>query len=186
MASRPPTGSPAPLQWVRVAFFRQAALLLPSAFLLAVLLFLLTHGRGDPGFGVYPFFEDWVGSRLAVSFPEGRFVEQSLLFFLPLYVVTLLFLLCIGVAESALFGARPRRERAGYARALGRVFVILYLPMTILIMVLGDRSARLYAPGALVAPLLTALTPFLAAPAALLPAILLAVPVALARRAMAP
>ena len=41
-----------PLESLRaVTFLRQIALLLPSAFLVGVLLFLLTHGRGDPGFG---------------------------------------------------------------------------------------------------------------------------------------
>jgi hypothetical protein len=167
-----------------VTFFRQAALLLPSAFLLAVLLFLLTHGRSDPGFGVYPFFEAWVGSALAATFPEGRFVEQALLFFLPLYLLTLLFLLCIGVAESAIFGPRPRGERSAYGRAFGKVFVLAYLPATIALMVAGDRLATLYAPGALVAPLLAALAPFLAAPAALLPAALIAIPVAAVGKAV--
>lgn len=167
-----------------MTFFRQAALLLPSAFLLAVLLFLLTHGRSDPGFGVYPFFEAWVGSALAVTFPEGRFVEQALLFFLPLYVITLLFLLCIGVAEAALFGPRPKGPRSGYGQALGKVFVLVYLPATLVLMVVGDRLAGLYAPGALVAPLLAALAPFLAAPAALLPAALIAVPVAVVRKSV--
>ncbi|MFN2387226.1 MAG: hypothetical protein ABR576_13240 [Thermoanaerobaculia bacterium] len=161
-----------------MTFFRQAALLLPSAFLLAVLLFLLTHGRSDPGFGVYPFFEAWVGSALAATFPEGRFVEQALLFFLPLYLVTLLFLLCISLAESAIFGPRPRGPRSAYGRALGKIFVLVYLPATLVLMVAGDRLATLYAPGALVAPLLAALAPFLAAPAALLPAAVVAIPVA--------
>ena len=166
-----------------MTFFRQAALLLPSAFLLAVLLFLMTHGRSDPGFGVYPFFEAWVGSALAATFPEGRFVEQALLFFLPLYVITLLFLLCIAVAEAALFGARPKGPRSAYGQALARVFVLVYLPATLVIMVVGDRLAGLYAPGALVAPLLAALAPFLAAPVALLPAALIALPVAVIRKA---
>lgn len=166
-----------------MTFFRQAALMLPSAFLLGVLLFLLTHGRSDPGFGVYPFFEDWMGPAIHATFPQGRFVEQALLFFLPLYLVTLLFLLCISLAETALFGRRPARARSAYARALDSVFAILYLPVSATVLLLGDRLARTYAPGALVAPLLAAIAPLLAAPLALLPAIVLAGPVALVRKA---
>ena len=57
-----------------VRFLRQAALLLPSAFLLSVLLFLLTHGRQDPGYGAYPFFQEWAGETVFGTSPEARLV----------------------------------------------------------------------------------------------------------------
>src|SRR5262249_47793568 len=77
-------GQPATMRW-DVKFLRQAALLLPSAFLLNVLIFLLTHGRQDPGFGTFPFFQEWFGDAAAARPPETRFVEQALVFFLPAY-----------------------------------------------------------------------------------------------------
>jgi hypothetical protein len=166
----------------RVTFFRQAALLLPSAFLLGVFLFLLTHGRNDPAFGVYPFFEEWMGPAISATFPQGRFVEQTLLFFLPLYLVTLLFLLCIALAETALFGQRPAKARSAYSRALGTLFVLLYLPVSAALVLVGDRLARTYAPEALVAPLLAAIAPLFAAPLALVPAAVLAGPLAVVRK----
>src|ERR1700739_2245047 len=64
-----------------VNFFRQAALLLPCAFLLGVLLFLLTHGREDPAFGAYPFFEAWKGVSRVAAAPETRLLEPGLRFF---------------------------------------------------------------------------------------------------------
>ena len=154
------------------------ALLLLSAFLLGVLLFLLTHGRHDPGFGVYPFFEEWVGSSWIASTPEGRFVEQASLFFLPLYLVALLFLLCVSVAETALFGPRRDVPRTPYRVAFARAFRLLYLAASAILVFLGDRFAALSAPGALVAPILVAFAPFLAPAVAFLPAVLLAAPIA--------
>ncbi|HJW13142.1 MAG TPA: hypothetical protein VJ776_00520 [Thermoanaerobaculia bacterium] len=165
-----------------MTFFRQAALLLPSAFLLGVLLFLLTHGHGDPGFGNYPFFEEWRGGRLASASPEVRFIEQSLLFFLPVYAVVLLFILGVSLGERAMFGRRKAESRSGYARAFAAVFVLLFLAGSAVAVFLGERLAGRVAPGALVAPALMAFAPFAGAAAALLPAAVLAVPLALARK----
>src|SRR5476651_351133 len=103
---------------VLVTFFRQAALLLPSAFLLGVLLFLLTHGHQDPGFGAYPFFEQWAGGTLVSSSPEGRFVEQSMLFFVPTYLISLLFILFIAVAERGLLGVPGKSARRSAYRSI--------------------------------------------------------------------
>lgn len=159
-------------------FFRQAVLLLPCGFLLAVLLFLLTHGRQDPGFGTYPFFEQWVGGALVAATPEARFVEQALLFFAPAYLVTLLFVLFVAVAETGLFGRKERQPDSPYRRVFGPVFAIVYMAASGALLFFGDRAASRLAPGALVAPLLVAAVPFGAAPLALLPAALLALPVA--------
>jgi hypothetical protein len=158
-----------------VRFFRHSALLLPSAFLLGVLLFLLTHGREDPGFGAYPFFEQW---RTGSPSPEFRFLEQSLVFFLPLYLVTLLFVLLLAVAEHALYGPRRAVARSEFDRAFRKIFPALYLITVATLVIAGDRLARAYAPGAVVGPVLVALTPFASALFALVPALILAAPAA--------
>ena len=165
-----------------MTFLRQSALLLPSAFLLGVLLFLLTHAHNDPGFGNYPFFDQWAGGRFAQASPELRFLLQSLLFFLPAYAVALLFLFGIVLAEGAMFGRREERRVAGYGRVFGPAFATLFLVATAAIVVLGERVAGRLAPGALVAPVLAGLAPFAAAAVAAIPAALLAAPIAAVRR----
>ena len=165
-----------------MTFFRQAALLLPSAFLLGVLLFLVTHGRDDPAFGVYPFFEEW-GSGFLASNASGRFLQQSLLFFGPFYVLSLLFILCLALAETALFGPARKESRSDYSRAFAAVFALLYLLTAGAMVFVGERLGTRYAPGALIAPLLVALVPFLAAIVAFIPAAVLALPVAAIRKA---
>jgi hypothetical protein len=162
-----------------VTFLRQAALLLPSAFLFGVLLFLLTHGHQDPCFGTYPFFENVQGGRLATASPEIRFLEQSLLFFVPAYAVVLLFILGVSLAESALFGARAPRARSAFGRVFGPVFTVLFLAGTVAVLFAGERIAGRLAPGVLVAPMLVALAPFAGAAAALLPAVALSLPLSL-------
>lgn len=168
-----------------MTFFRQAALLLPSAFLLAVLLFLLTHGRQDPGFGTYPFFEQWGAGSLIAATPEGRFVEQSLLFFLPAYLLTLLLVLFVAMAENGVFGPRPERADSAYRRAFRVIFAVLFLACSGLLVFLGERAADRIAPGALVAPILVAMVPWAAAAVALVPAALLALPLAALRGSVA-
>ncbi len=165
-----------------MSFLRQSALLLPSAFLLGVLLFLLTHAHNDPGFGNYPFFEQWSGGRFATASPEVRLVEQSLLFFLPAYAVSLLFILGVALAERALFGPRETGRRSGYGRMFGPTFALLFLAASALVVFEGERVAGRVAPGALVAPLLVGLAPFLAAAIAVVPAAALAAPLAAARK----
>lgn len=161
-----------------MTFLRQSALLLPSAFLLGVLLFLLTHPHNDPGFGNYPFFDQLAGSRVAAASPELRFLLQSLLFFLPGYAVSLLFLFGIVLAEAALFGRREARPLSRFARAFGPAFAVLFLVACAVIVFEGDRAAVRLAPGALVAPVLVGLAPFAAAALAALPAALVAAPLA--------
>jgi hypothetical protein len=165
-----------------VSFFRQAALLLPSAFLIAVLLFLLTHGRQDPGFGTYPFFEQWGSGALVAATPEGRFVEQALLFFLPAYLLTLLLVLFVAMAENGLFGRRDPPGDTGYRRAFRLVYAVLFLAGSGPIVFAGERAAGRIAPGALIAPLLVAVAPWIASALAVLPAALLALPLAGVRR----
>ena len=167
-----------------MTFLRQAALLLPSAFLLAVLLFLVTHGHQDPGFGTYPFFEQLRGSSSVPASPEIRFIEQSVLFFVPAYAAVLLFILGVSVGERAIFG-KGRSEPRGassYGRAFGGIFAVLFLAASGIAVFQGERLAARIAPGALVAPLLVAFAPFAGAVAAALPAAVLALPLSLARR----
>lgn len=166
-----------------VTFFRQIALLLPSAFLLGVLLFLVTHGRQDPGFGTYPFFEKLAGRSGLASTPEARFVEQTALFFLPAYGITLLFVLAVSVAERALLGRSAETTLPGHRRAFEATYSLLLLLGGATLVVLGDRLSARYTPGALVAPLLVAFSPFAAAGLALPPAFILALPIAALRRA---
>ena len=161
---------------------RQAALLLPSAFLLGVLLFLVTHGHGDPGFGSYPFFEQWKGGRLASQTAEVRFIEQSLVFFLPVYAAALLFILGVTLAESALFGTAGKRPRSAYGRVFGTVFTALFLLASAVALFSGERLSQRLAPGVLVAPMLVAFAPLAGAAAAAIPAAVLAFPLMLLAR----
>lgn len=163
-------------------FLRHAALLLPSAFLLDVLVFLLTHGRTDPGFGTYPFFQQWATEHEATRSPELRFLLQSGVFFVPAYLATLLFVLSIAAGERALFGRRAARKSNAYTRAFGTAFPLLYLGASVAVLWLSERWALRQAPGSLIAPLLAAVAPFAAAPAALLPAAVVAGPLAMVER----
>jgi hypothetical protein len=159
-----------------VKFLRQTALLLPSAFLLNVLVFLLTHGRDDPGFGTYPFFQPWAGE--AVASAESRFFEQSLLFFAPAYLLALVFVLGVTLAERAFFGSAKKRAPSRYGRAFAAAFPALFLAASVALMLVAERMALRQAPGSLVAPVLAAGAPFAAGGVALLPAALAAAPLA--------
>jgi hypothetical protein len=159
-----------------VTFLRQAALLLPSAFLLAVLFFLLTHGRQDPGFGSYAFLQEFLEGRLAAKSPEGRFVEQAAFFFLPTYVGALLLVLFVFLAERGIFGRAPKRSDTTYRRTFSGTFAVLFLAATVPLVFWGEKVVARLAPGALVAPILVALAPFGAAVVSFLPAAILAAP----------
>jgi hypothetical protein len=159
-----------------VKFLRQSALLLPSAFLLDVLVFLLTHGRDDPGFGAYPFFQAWAGE--GASSPESRFFEQALLFFIPAYVLALLFVLAVTLAERALFGKSRKLAPSRYGRAFAAAFPALFFAASVALMLVIERVALRQAPGSLVAPVLAAAAPFAAGGVALVPALVAAAPLA--------
>jgi hypothetical protein len=160
-----------------VKFLRQAALLLPSAFLLNVLVFLLTHGRDDPGFGVYPFFQAWAGD--AATAPESRFFEQALVFFVPAYVLCIVFILSVTLAERSLFGGGRGPAPSRYRRAFALAFPPLFFAASVVLFWVSEKMALRQAPGSLVAPLLAAAAPFAAPAAALIPAAGLAAPIAL-------
>jgi hypothetical protein len=166
-----------------VTFLRQIALLLPSAFLLGALSFLLTHGRDDAGFGTYPFFEQWIGPRITGWTPEQRFLAQAGLFFVPAYVFALLLVFGITLAERALFGRPAGWSGSAYRRSFAAAFSVLFLLASGALVLLGEWIVARRAPGTLLAPLIVALAPFGAGAAALLPAAALAVPLAALRKA---
>jgi hypothetical protein len=168
-----------------VTFLRQTALLLPSAFLVGLLLFMVTHPRTDPGFGTYAFFTEWGSVRAASLAPEVRFTAQSFVFFAPAYLLTLLFILCISVAERAAFGSGPKAAESSFRRSFAPVYNVIYLAASAVVVFVGDRLARKHLAGTLVAPLLVATAPFAAAALAIVPAALLAAPLSLFRRAEA-
>lgn len=166
-----------------MTFFRQIALLLPSAFLLGVLLFLLTHGRTDPGFGSYPFFEQWIGPGVERWTPEARFLSQASVFFLPAYLAALLFVLGVVAAERVMFGRPAGDGRGPYRRSFGAAYSILFLAASGFLVFAGDSLSARHAPDALLAPLLVAVAPFAAAAVAVLPSAVLAAPLAALRKA---
>jgi hypothetical protein len=177
-----PTVDDLGLESLPLTFLRQAALLLPSAFLLGVLFFILVHGRNDPAFGSYPFFEQWQGGKFMPASPETRFVEQSLLFFVPAYAVCLLLILGVSMGEGGVLGRGERRNPSAYRRVFGSTFAVLFLAGSGAAVFAGERLAARLAPGALVAPVLVAFAPFAGALFALLPAALLTAPLLAVRQ----
>lgn len=165
-----------------VTFLRQAALLLPSAFLVALLVFLVTHPKTDPGFGTYAFFQERAGAGAAAAAPEVRFAAQSFVFFAPAYALTLFFILCVAAGERAAFGSRPKGAGTGFRQSFALVYNVLYLAASGVLVFVGDRLAHKALADLLVAPVLVAFTPFGAAVLAVAPAVLLAAPLALFRR----
>ena len=141
-----------------------------------MLVFLLTHGRDDPGFGVYPFFQSWAGE--GAPSPESRFFEQAVLFFIPAYVLALLFVLAVTLAERALFGPSRKLVPSRYGRAFAAAFPALFFAASVVLMMVVERLALRQAPGSLVAPVLAAAAPFAAGVVALVPALVAAAPLA--------
>jgi hypothetical protein len=157
-------------------------LLLPSAFLLSLLLFLLTHPKNDPGYGTYPFFQERAGAWASTAAPEVRFAAQASIFFVPAYAVALLFVCSIVLAERAAFGPKPAGRPGAFSRSFAPIFNVLFLVASGVLVFVGDGLARKHVAGALVAPVLVAFAPFGAAALAAAPAAVLALPVAFLRR----
>ena len=166
-----------------MTFFRQLVLLLPSAFLLGVLLFLLTHGHGDPGFAPYPFLEQRFGVSTASWTPEIRFLAQSGILFAPSYALTLLFVAGVAAAERAVFPAGSHPAPSAYRRAFAATFSVLFLVASGVLVLWADRALARSAPGAPLAPVVSAVAPFAAGAVALVPAAVLAFPAAALQRA---
>jgi hypothetical protein len=159
-----------------VSFLRSCAWLLPAAFLVAVLTFLLTHSPGDPALAVYPFFRDWIGvDRLPKSAEVGFFLESGFLFLLP-YAFWLAFVLLVVVGEKAVFG----EPKGGGPRPFRRTFVRLYAVLLIVgAAILGASTGllrRKLGGDTQVGAVAVAAAPFLSSLLAVVPAFLLAAP----------
>ncbi len=81
---------------------RAFLLLLPGAFLLVLVAYLVAHPNAAEAFVAYPFLAESLGSALSKR-PLLRFVMASAAFFVPPYLVTglLLFVADAGVSAAA-------------------------------------------------------------------------------------
>ena len=161
-----------------MTFFRNCALLLPAAFLLAALSFLLTHGRQDPGLAVYPFLGDWVGAGRLPESPQTRFLLQTLLLFLGPYFLWVSLVLLVAAAERGLWSARARKPRGLFRRVFSGLYVALFLLLSAVLGASVDALKRRVPGDVQMAPAAVAAAPFVAGVAAFLPAMLAALPVA--------
>jgi hypothetical protein len=162
-----------------VTFLRNCALLLPAAFLLAALSFLLTHGRQDSALSVYPFLGDWFGgaSRLPES-PQVRFLLQASLLFLAPYILWISLVGLVTAAERGLWGARGRSAPGVFRRTFSGLYVVLFLLLAAVLGASVDGLKKRLPSDVQVAPAAVAAAPFVAAAAAFAPALLAAFPVA--------
>jgi hypothetical protein len=159
-----------------VNFLRSCAWLLPSAFLAAVLAFLLTHGPSDPALSVYPFFRDWIGSdRLPESMEVGFFLESAALFLLP-YVLWLAFVLLVAVSERAIFGAEERSDAGPFRRTFVRLYAILLLVGAAILGASTGLLRKKLGGDTQVGAVAVAAAPFISGVLAAAPAFLLAAP----------
>jgi hypothetical protein len=150
-----------------LSLFRNSVLVLPTSFLLGALVFILTHGRSQPGYEVFPFLRDLLGQGRIPSTPELRFLMQGALVFCPAYLFVLLILLLTAVAESVIFGPAPRKKPGLYARAFPTTYLVLYFLATVVIVLGTGAVRRVIGSDFPVAPVVVAAAPFLAALAAL-------------------
>ncbi len=161
-----------------MTFLRNCALLLPAAYLLAALSFLLVHGRQDAVLAVYPFLGDWVGwSRLPDS-PQSRFLLQTTLLFLVPYLLWNSLLVLVISAEWGLWGRRERRPAGMFRRLFSAIYVALFLLLSAAIGASTEALRRRLPADVHAGPAAVAAAPFVAAAAAFLPALLAALPVA--------
>lgn len=85
----------------------------PAAFVLVLVAFLAAHPRAAESFVPYPLLADALGTALSRR-PLVRFVAASIVFFLPLYLMSgvLLFFADAGVSAAAPLWSRGARRRA--------------------------------------------------------------------------
>jgi hypothetical protein len=95
---------------------RAFLLVLPGAFLLVLLAYLVAHPGAADAFVAYPFLAESLGSALAKR-PILRFVMASTAFFVPPYLVTglLLFIADAGVSAAAPLWSRKTGRAARMA-----------------------------------------------------------------------
>jgi hypothetical protein len=160
-----------------VTFLRNCALLLPAGFLVAAFVFLLGHGPQDPALAVFPFVGEWIGADRLPKSPELSFLFQSGMVFLPGYVLWLLLVLLVVLAERALFGP-PERSPGLLHRTFSRACVFfLFVLCGVAGAATGVVKRRLKTEGP-VGVAVVAAAPFVAGLAAPIPAIALALPLA--------
>ena len=168
-------------------------LIAPPAFLVALAVFLLTHGRAAESFSPYPFLLDALGPSL-VRRPVGRFAAAATLFFVVPYLVTALLLLL----SDAGLGAAAHLWKTGGGRKAApappqprrrlppEALVVLTLAALLLSGLAGLYLDRVAHGGELpggvnVAPFLVAGIPFLAIGLGLVLATVASLPRALAQ-----
>ncbi|MGH9442612.1 MAG: hypothetical protein ACRD16_10100 [Thermoanaerobaculia bacterium] len=159
-------------------FFRACSWILPSAFLVALLAFLLTHGPDDPALAVYPFFRDWIGpEHLPRSAEVGFFLESTVLFLFP-YAFWLAFLLLVGLAERAVFGRSAAGEAGPFRATFSRLYVALLLVGAGVLGASTGLLRRKLGGDTQVGAVAVAAAPFASSAAMVVPAFVLAIPVA--------
>lgn len=91
---------------------RAFLLVLPGAFLLVLLAYLVAHPSAADAFVSYPFLADALGAWVKRR-PIVRFVLASTAFFVPPYLVSgvLLFIADAGVSAAAPLWAKGKRRR---------------------------------------------------------------------------
>jgi hypothetical protein len=168
---------------------RAFLLVLPAAFLLVLIAYLVTHPGGAEAFVAYPFLAESLGTALAKR-PILRFVMAALAFFVPPYLVTglLLFFADAGVSAAAPLWSKARGKRAGAVGELPPEVRWAFLGASLASAItLGISLHRVAHGGDLpggvnVTPLFVVVAAFGAAGAGLLVAGLASLPRAVARR----
>jgi hypothetical protein len=165
---------------------RAFLLVLPAAFLLVLLAYLVAHPNAAESFVAYPFLAESLGATLTKR-PLIRFVMASAAFFVPPYLVTglLLFIADAGVSAAApLWSARRRRVSGDPPPESRWAFLGVSLAGALVSGVLLHRVAHGGdLPGGVnVSPLFIVLAAFAAVGAGLLAGGLVALPRAVARR----
>ncbi len=167
---------------------RAFLLVLPAAFLLVLLAYLIAHPGAATSFVAYPFLADsigsWVGRR-----PLLRFILASAAFFVPPYLVAglLLFVADAGVSAAAPLWAKGKRARPASAAPPPEsrwTFLGVSLVSAVAFGLLLHRVAHGgdLSGGVNVAPVLVVVAAFAAIGAGLLAGGVVAVPRAVARR----
>jgi len=165
---------------------RAFLLVLPGAFVLVLLAYLVTHPGAADSFVAYPFLADalggWVNRR-----PLIRFILASAAFFVPPYLVTglLLFVADAGVSAAApLWRKGARRPVASPPPESRWAFLAVSLSAAVALGVLLHRVAHGgELPGGVnVSPIFVVVASFVAVTAGLVASGVVAVPRVVARR----
>lgn len=157
--------------------------LLPLAFLAALVTFLLTSGRAAEAFTPYPFLLEPLGQGLGRR-PFPRFaVVSTIVFLLPYLITSLLLFLADAGLEVAGRLWRPRPRAGGGARRplppeSAWTLAVSAIGLSVLASRSIDRVAHggELAGGVNIAPVLVAAVPFVATTAALALSCLVSIP----------